>query len=342
MKIQKTTPKEFKAKIKNYRDLVISLGQSPADRKSPPAEISKIIFRPGIYFIGELNFRSEDLTNMDGPQMHEGYSVDRNGVYEAGRGSLYANIDTCWGDGYYLDNQGNEYLIDSGSIGCISIQEIGVSEDDLVAIFPKPFTVNYDKNTGIIRFGNLFIDTDFIEIGNREIYFYDPDNTYEATHPANKDNTPIDIKIVEYYQVKDLEPKAKQRLNWSLINFIKERACLIDLSGNYKSIEGATDKLLISLIEVLKEFDNDHDSITRESLTKYLEAAKNDPEGWAIKLKKNDCNTKKNIINNTDYYGNKVKPVKTYFDPNLILQKIDFKRINHILDISMNYIKNKK
>ena len=148
---QKTTPKEFKEKIKHYRDLVTAVGGSPASRNKLSEEISKNIFNPGIYFIGELNFREEDLTNMDGPQMPEGYSVDRNGVYEAGRGSLYANIDTCWGDGDYLDNQGNEYVIDSVSIGCISIQEIEVSDDDLVAIFPKPFTVNYDKNTGVVE-----------------------------------------------------------------------------------------------------------------------------------------------------------------------------------------------
>ncbi len=119
---QKTSPKEFREKIKHYRDLVSSLGGTPADRNSPPAEISKNIFPPGIYFIGELNFRAEDLTNMDEKQMPEGYSVDYNGVYEAGRGRLFANIDTCWGDGTYLDNQGNEYDIDSGSIGCIPIQ----------------------------------------------------------------------------------------------------------------------------------------------------------------------------------------------------------------------------
>ena len=112
--------------------------------------------------------------------------------------------------------------------------------------------------------------------------------------------------------------------------------------GDYKTIEGATDNILISLIEALKEFDNDHDSITSESLAKYIESAKKDPEGWAINLKKNDFNTTNNITNNTDYFGRKAEPVKTYFDANVILKNIDFKKINHILDISLKYIKNKK
>ena len=34
--------------------------------------------------------------------------------------------------------------------------------------------------------------------------------------------TYIDVKIIEYYKVKDLYPKQKAKINWQLINHIKD------------------------------------------------------------------------------------------------------------------------
>ena len=223
----KLPPKVYLDKIKGYRNLVNSLGGGPATRYTLTEDISNKLFEPGLYVIGELSEFEKDLTNIDMhdqrlEDFYEGYWFDINGVFRAMQGSLFANLKTCWGDGIYIDNQGNEYNVDHGSIGCISAKEVILGDYNKVALFPKPFTVNYDISTGIIRFGNIFIDTDFAEVGNREIYFYDPSNTYEPDHPSNKDKTYIDVKIIEYYKVKDLYPKQKATINWQLINHIKD------------------------------------------------------------------------------------------------------------------------
>ena len=103
----KLPSKDFLNKTKAYRDLILSTGggTSPAFRYTLEEDISKYIFEEGIYVIGELGEFEIDYTNTDKVEDDfGGYWFDTNGVYKAKRGSLFANIRTCWGDGIYIDN----------------------------------------------------------------------------------------------------------------------------------------------------------------------------------------------------------------------------------------------
>ena len=346
----KLPPKEYLDKIKGYRNLVNSLGGSPATRYTLTEDISNKLFEPGLYVIGELSEFEKDLTNIDMhdqrlEDFYEGYWFDINGVFRAMQGSLFANLKTCWGDGIYIDNQGNEQNVDHGSIGCISAKEVILGDYNKVALFPKPFTVNYDISTGIIRFGNIFIDTDFAEVGNREIYFYDPSNTYEPDHPSNKDKTYIDVKIIEYYKVKDLYPKQKAKINWELINYIKDVETKRNQWGEktndygFKSITSMD--LLEEIFRKINTLNDSDDQITINAIKNYLEKSKNNFEEWIIKQKKENLKLKENAENQYDLYGRKAKPVKILFDEDTYLAGIDLKRIEHIINTALNFLKDK-
>ena len=346
----KLPPKEYLDKIKNYRNLANYLGGNPATRYTLTEDISNKIFEPGLYVIGELAEFEKDFTNID---IHDQrikdvfgeYWCEKNGVYKAMQGSLFANLTTCWGDGIYIDNQGNEYNVDKGSIGCISAKEVILGDYNKVALFPKPFTVNYDINTGIIRFGNIFIDTDFVEVGNREIYFYDPSNTYEPDHPSNKDKAYIDVKIIEYYKVKDLYPKQKERINWSLINFVKDIETKRNEWGGKTNDYGFKSNTSMDLLEEIfrkiNTFNNLDDQIAINDINNYLEKSKVNFKDWIIKQKKEQLKIKENYENLNDLYGRKAKPVKILFDEDTYLAALDIKRIEHIINTALNFLKNK-
>ncbi len=338
----KLPSKDFLNKTKAYRDLILSTGggTSPAFRYTLEEDISKYIFEEGIYVIGELGEFEIDYTNTDKVEDDfGGYWCDNNGVYKAKRGSLFANIRTCWGDGIYIDNNLREYIVDTGSIGCISAKEVILGDYTTVALFPKPFTVNYDRETGIIRFGNLFIDTDFIEMGKREIYFYDPSNTYEASHPSNKNKEYIDIKITEYHKVKHLYPKPKEKIIFSLIKYIKNNE---NSKNDYEFKKPASKGLIINFFEKIKSFENKNESKSRKELINYLENSKYNIKEWILNLKRESLKTKESNGNNIDLYGNKAKPIKIFFDENNFLQNVDIKKFERIINNSINYLKHKK
>ena len=65
-----------------------------------------------------------------------------------------------YGDGTYPDQYGFKYGVDSGSIGCIRLEDIrgGVSEEGSIVVFSQQFETG-EKN-GVIRIGHIEIDTD--------------------------------------------------------------------------------------------------------------------------------------------------------------------------------------
>jgi len=81
-------------------------------------------------------------------------------------GVRFAVYDTIYGDGEYPDQDGNLYPVDSGAIGCILIQDI--NEECHINIqlgrrvkFDQEFQTG--SNAGILTFGSISINTDFIE-----------------------------------------------------------------------------------------------------------------------------------------------------------------------------------
>ena len=73
---------------------------------------------------------------------------------------------TCYGDGVYADNDGDEYFVDSGTIGIVPEELIDSNNRaDLGQIieFRTDFEVSYDD--GIFIFGDVVIDSKNFGIG---------------------------------------------------------------------------------------------------------------------------------------------------------------------------------
>ena len=70
------------------------------------------------------------------------------GEFEMKDGRRFATYGTAWGDGVYRDQYRNEYSVDSGSIGCIKLEDIKAEKykdiEDLGAIhtFKHDFTTS--------------------------------------------------------------------------------------------------------------------------------------------------------------------------------------------------------
>lgn len=70
---------------------------------------------------------------------------------------------TRYGDGEYLDNRGNRYLVDSGTIGLVHESMLEVPEQDLVnlgtfEVFDNPFLIEFSD--GIFKInGSTVLDT---------------------------------------------------------------------------------------------------------------------------------------------------------------------------------------
>ena len=89
-------PKDYLDQIKHYRELVLTLGDSPKNRYTFGEDISKYLFKPGIYAIVELSQYEKDSKNLYEyeEEFCEGYWFETNGVYKANNGTLFTNIKT--------------------------------------------------------------------------------------------------------------------------------------------------------------------------------------------------------------------------------------------------------
>jgi len=119
----------------------------------------------GKYYIGDLCYVMHDewdeAVSLMFPPGHEGRGVDGEFVLKDGR--RFANFGTRWGDGTYISNIQTRHLVDSGSIGCIRVEDIRDDTYDnietlgAVVEFDQPFEVSEDA--GLIRFGEVAIET---------------------------------------------------------------------------------------------------------------------------------------------------------------------------------------
>jgi hypothetical protein len=89
-------------------------------------------------------------------------------------GRKFAMYSTAYGDGVYYDHYGHSYSVDSGSIGCILLDDIKYVDDfdqflDVGAIleFDEDFVTWGGRGEsdweGIIQFGHVVIETALVE-----------------------------------------------------------------------------------------------------------------------------------------------------------------------------------
>jgi len=123
--------------------------------------------RPGTYYVGDLCYvmhpQWREVCNLmfaiDGPGV-------LNGEFNLANGVRFAVSSTAYGDGTYQDQQGREYPVDAGLIGCIRVEDVYDPEWWLEGVqtveFDRPFElVNTD---GVIKFvtvdSNVVIEID--------------------------------------------------------------------------------------------------------------------------------------------------------------------------------------
>lgn len=116
----------------------------------------------GRYYIGDLCYVMHDewsevcdITIMS-EQCLEGEFTLRDG-------RRFATFGTAYGDGEYVSNIGTRHCVDSGSIGCIRVDDIrdntysDIERLGAIVEFNQPFEVSEDR--GLIVFGNVEIET---------------------------------------------------------------------------------------------------------------------------------------------------------------------------------------
>lgn len=118
--------------------------------------------KAGTYYIGDLCYVMHPEWDEFCSLTCSGNNV-LDGEFNLKDGTRFATFTTKWGDGTYRDEQGNEYPVDAGLIGCINVKDIAPSEIEnlgsgRVIEFVQDFSTF--SSGGIIRIGSVVIDTD--------------------------------------------------------------------------------------------------------------------------------------------------------------------------------------
>jgi hypothetical protein len=117
----------------------------------------KTTLKPGLYFIGDPCYVINESWTEFIDKVKENTITEFRG-YEVFYGG------TAWGDGTYLDNNGNEYPVDSGCLGIIPVDLIELdSSQELGQIVNFDDEFDVDNDGGIFTFGHIFINTDWEE-----------------------------------------------------------------------------------------------------------------------------------------------------------------------------------
>ena len=120
------------------------------------------MMKAGTYYIGDLAYVMNDRWDEFCELTCSGDNV-LDGEFNLKDGTRFATFTTKYGDGTYFDEQGNEYPVDAGLIGCINVKDIAPSEiDNLGSGRVIEFVQDFSTFSagGVLRFGSVVIDTD--------------------------------------------------------------------------------------------------------------------------------------------------------------------------------------
>lgn len=119
----------------------------------------------GRYYIGDLCYVMHDewkeVCDLFYPPGVSGRGVE--GEFALKDGRRFASFSTAYGDGEYRSSVNTLHSVDSGSIGCIRVEDIrdntysDIEHLGAVVDFPEPFEVSED--TGLLTFGHVLIET---------------------------------------------------------------------------------------------------------------------------------------------------------------------------------------
>ena len=119
----------------------------------------------GRYYIGDLCYVMHDAWKEVCDLIFAEDHGCIEGEFTLKDGRRFAMYNTAYGDGVYTDQYGREYSVDSGSIGCILLDDIRdesydderLSELANISDISVPFETG--NNRGVIRIASLIIDT---------------------------------------------------------------------------------------------------------------------------------------------------------------------------------------
>ena len=121
------------------------------------------MMKAGTYYVGDLCYVLHDEWD-EVCELIIKDNICLDGEFTLKDGRRFAIYSTAYGDGTYLDQSGNEYGVDAGSIGCILLSDINLeSEGNFLTggnIVPFENDFHTDEEDGRIMFGSLIIDTD--------------------------------------------------------------------------------------------------------------------------------------------------------------------------------------
>jgi hypothetical protein len=117
----------------------------------------------GEYYIGDLCYvLHEAWDEVCDLIIEDNKRVD--GEFTLSDGRRFACYSTKYGDGTYQDQGDNEYWVDSGTIGCILMEDINLSVDGNQIMGGRVVDMTHDFTTGemdgVIKIGPIHIDTD--------------------------------------------------------------------------------------------------------------------------------------------------------------------------------------
>ncbi len=147
-----------------------------------------MIFESGIYYIGDLCYLWD----------------------EYGFGSVSFKFQTKYGDGIFIDNKNNEYIVDSGTIGIIDINQIhstklrNIKNGNLYKFY-KSFECS--ENDGILKFGYVVIDTNFYNGELNDKYSVKSDDYYDYSTDSKSYDENSDSSVESNNELSDEEDK---------------------------------------------------------------------------------------------------------------------------------------
>lgn len=120
-------------------------------------------FKPGLYYIGDLCYV---FNNEDWDKVCE-LTIDGNnmlsGEFNLPDGRRFAMHNTKYGDGVYNDQFGNQFYVDSGTIGCVLVEDTTKGDYEsmrrlgVIVQMRDPFDTS--EHDGLICISSTNIDT---------------------------------------------------------------------------------------------------------------------------------------------------------------------------------------
>lgn len=118
----------------------------------------------GSYYVGDLCYVMNDEEWEQVCDLTINGNTCVSGEFTLPDGRRFAMYNTAWGDGVYTDQTGNEYSVDSGSIGCIKFDDIKTKKYENIESLGTIHEFDSDFDTmygdGMIHIGHIAIDTD--------------------------------------------------------------------------------------------------------------------------------------------------------------------------------------